>query len=137
MIKDELKSSLQEKIRKDELAPSDIPAYLILFCHLGNQIEDLQDEVLGWNRKIQFTIEESGTYWISIIEGQFSTGVGKIENADLYLSLPVKEAVQIFSGVKSAEELFTTGVLKFEGDLMDGAKLQEIIEIVIEEIENA
>jgi len=137
MINDEFKISLSEKIRQGELKPDDIPAYLTLFCHLGTQVEDLQDEVMDWNRKIQFMIEESGIYWISILEGKFSTGEGKIDNADLNLSLPVKEAIQIFSGEKSAEELFTAGLLKFEGDLMDGAKLQEIIEIVIEEIEYA
>ncbi len=47
MISTETKERLNRKIQDGEFVVEDIPAYLTLFCQIGNEVDDLQDEVVG------------------------------------------------------------------------------------------
>ena len=135
MINEALKEELNEKIQEGEFDVPDIPAYLTLFCEMGNEIEDLQDEVEDWNRRINLVLEGLGTYWITVEDGRFTTGEGAIENPNLVLTLDAQEGAMVFSGDKDAKAAYMSGALKVEGDLPDAVKMQTLIEIVVEEIE--
>ena len=135
MINQELKETLNEKIQEGEFDVEDIPAYLDLFCQMGNEIEDLQEEVEGWNRRIQFVMAGLGTHWLTVEDGQFATGAGALDDANVVLEVTAVNAAQIFSGDKDAKAAYMSGDLKVEGDLPDAVKVQTLIEIVVEEIE--
>jgi len=135
MINQDLKETIKKKIQDGEFEVADIPGYLTLFCETGNEIEDLQDEVEDWNRRIHFVMEGLGTYWITIEDGHFATGEGAIEDPNFILTFDAMEAALIFAGDKDAKTAYMSGVLKVQGELPDAVKIQTLIEIVTEEIE--
>ena len=61
MINEAVKEELNEKIQEGEFEAADIPAYLILFCEMGNEIEDMQEEAEDWSRRINLVLEGLGT----------------------------------------------------------------------------
>ena len=135
MIDQAIKETLNEKIQDGEFDVADIPAYLTLFCQMGNEIEDLQEEVEGWDRRIQFELDGLGTYWLTVQDGRFAGGEGALQDANLILTLAASEAALVFAGDKDAKAAYMSGDLKVEGDLPDAIKVQSLIEIVAEEIE--
>ena len=135
MINEAVKEELNKKIQEGEFDAADIPAYLTLFCEMGNEIEDLQDEVEDWNRRINLVLEGLGTFWITVEDGLFTTGEGAIENPNLVLTLDAQEGAMVFSGDKDAKAAYMSSALKVEGNLPDAVKMQTLIEIVGEEIE--
>lgn len=135
MINEQLKESLNEKIQDGEFDVADIPAYLTLFCEMGNEVEDLQDEVEDWSRRIVFDLDGLGKYWLVVEEGAFSMGDGALDGANLTLSMAALDAAMIFAGDKDAKAAYMSGALKVDGDLPDAVKIQTLIEIVAEEIE--
>jgi hypothetical protein len=66
MVDTNLKQTLNEKIQQGDFSSQDIPAYIELFCQMGNEVPDLKDEVDGWDRKIQFQMDGLDNYWIEI-----------------------------------------------------------------------
>ncbi len=135
MIDVELKESLNQKIQVGEFGVADFANFLTIFCQLGNNIADLQDEVEDWNRKVQITLGEIGSYWIAVKNGKFATGEGKIDDANLTLNAAAEVAARVFSGEQDGETAFLSGALKVQGDLPDAIKFYELLELVIEEIE--
>ncbi len=135
MIDAELKAAMHEKIESGDFAPVDIPVYLKLFCQIASGTGDVQDEVAGWDRKIQFQLEGADNVWIAVEGGQFTNGAGALENPDLVLTLSPQNAAQMFSGQKDAKVAYTAGLLKITGKIPDALKLQTILGIVNEEIE--
>jgi putative sterol carrier protein len=135
MINQKRKETLTQKIQNGEFQAADFSDYFKVFCHLGNTLEDLQDEVEGWDRKIQIDLDGSGCYWISIEEGEFTTGEGKIEGTHLTLSAAADAAVKVFSGEQDGEAAFLSGALKINGDLPDAIKFHELLELVIDEVD--
>ncbi len=135
MIDAELKANIHEKIESGDFAPADIPAYLKLFCQIGEATDDVQDEVAGWDRKIQFQLQEGDNVWITVEGGKFAEGAGALENPDLVLTLSPQNAALMFAGQKDAKVAYQTGALKITGKIPDALKLQTILGIVNEEIE--
>jgi putative sterol carrier protein len=135
MINEELKAALKEKIDAGEFDFADIPAYLTLFCEMGNEVGDLQDEVEGWDRRINFVLAGVNPHWITIEDGRFTTGEGSLEDANLVLILDAANAALVFTGDLDARAAFMSGALKVEGELPDAVKMQTLIEIAGEEIE--
>ena len=140
MINQDLKEALNEKIEEGEFDVVDIPAYLTLFCELGNEIEELQEEVEDWDRRVNFelagaNVHCANAYWVIIENGRFSTGEGSLDEADLVLKLEAFHAAQIFAGDMDAKAAYMSGALKVQGELPDAVKMQTLIEIVGEEIE--
>ena len=134
-MNEQLKESLNEKIQDGEFDVADIPAYLTLFCEMGNEVEDLQDEVEDWGRRIVFDLDGLGKYWLVVEDGAFSMGEGTLVDANLTLSMAALDAAMIFAGDKDAKAAYMSGALKVDGDLPDAVKIQTLIEIVAEEIE--
>jgi putative sterol carrier protein len=135
MINQTLKQTLNAKIQDGEFDVADIPAYLTLFCEMGNEIEDLQAEVEDWNRRIVFDMDGLGKHWLIVEEGQFSTGAGSLDDANVILTISAIDAAQVFAGDKDAKAAYMSGALKVTGELPDAVKVQTLIEIVAEEIE--
>ena len=135
MINEELKEALNEKIEGGEFDIEDIPAYLTMFCEIGNEVEELQDEVEGWDRRINFVLAGMNPHWIAVEDGRFTTGVGFLEDANLVLTMDAADAALVFAGDLDAQAAFMSGALKVEGELPDAVKMQTLIEIVGEEIE--
>ena len=134
-MNEQLKESLNQKIQGGEFDVADIPAYLTLFVEMGNEVQDLQDEVEDWNRRIIFDLEGLGSYWLVVEEGAFSGGEGVVADANLTLSMSALDAAMVFAGDKDAKAAYMSGALKVSGDLPDAVKVQTLIEIVAEEIE--
>ena len=131
----QLKDTLNTKIQDGEFDVADIPAYLTLFVEMGNEVEDLQDEVEDWSRRIVFDLEGLGKYWLVVEDGVFSGGEGGLDDANLTLSMSALDAAMVFAGDKDAKAAYMSGALKVDGDLPDAVKIQTLIEIVAEEIE--
>ena len=70
---------------------------------MGNEIEDLQEEVAGWNRCIYLEMVGLGNYWITVEDGRFATGEGSVDNPNLTLTAAAADVAQIFSGDMDAE----------------------------------
>lgn len=134
-MNDELKEIINQKIQDGEFEAADLANFFTVFCQLGNEIDDLQEEVEGWNRVILINLEAAGSFWLKLSDGKFTNGTGKIENANLFLTLDADLAAQIFIGEKDAEAALNAGELKIAGDLPDAMKFHELLELVLEEIE--
>ena len=132
----QIKESLKAKFENGEFADTDLPSFFDVFSHLGNEIEDIQDVVNGWNSVVEFELADAGSFWIQIRDGKFSNGTGNNPEASLRLSLSAATAAQIFVGEKDAESLLNSGELRITGDLEDATRFHEILELVLEEIEN-
>ncbi len=135
MVDTDLKATIHEKIENGELGPADIPAYLRLFCQIGSATDDIQDEVSGWNRRIQFKLDGPENVWIAVDAGKFTDGAGELENPDLILTISAVNAARMFAGEKDAKAAYMTGALKIDGKIPDALKLQTVLGIVNEEIE--
>jgi hypothetical protein len=135
MIDEELKESVNRKIEDGSFGPVDIPDYLTVFCQLGNDLEELQEEVDGWNRQIAFELAGAGNYWVAVNDGRFTTGKGTLKDQDLLLTIDAIDAARLFSGDLDAEAALNSGALRIFGDLPDAIKVQELFEIAGEEIE--
>lgn len=135
MINQQLKEDLNRRISDGEFAAADLPAFFTLFCQIGDENEEIQEEVEGWCQRIQLDLPGLDLYWITVEDGRFTTAQGAIERPDLIFTMGAAEAVQIFIGDLDAESAFVSGALKVQGDLPDALKLQTLIEIVADEIE--
>ena len=76
MVDEALKEKLAEKVDEGSLTPADIPDYMNLFVQICNENEEVQEEVEGWDRTFQFSIEGSDNLWMKIAGGKFETAGG-------------------------------------------------------------
>jgi hypothetical protein len=135
MSDSQLRKALKRKFDSREFAPTDLPAFFEVFSQLGNQIEDIQDEVDGWDQVVEFDLQGTGVFWIAIEGGRLSNGSGSRPDAQLRLVMSGSTAAQIFLGEVDAEAALNSGGLKLEGDLQTGIRFYELLELVLEEIE--
>ncbi len=135
MTNQNLKETLREKIEEGEFDVADIASFLTLFCEMGNDLEELQEAVEGWDRRINFVLAGADSHWISIEDGRFETGEGSLEDANLVLTMDAADAAGLFAGDKDAVAAYMSGAVKVEGDLPDAEKMKALIQIVGEEIE--
>jgi putative sterol carrier protein len=132
---DNLKNIIAKKLEDGSFSGKDLGKYFQVFCEIGKNSEDFQDEIEDWNRTIVFDIEESGIFWISTNGNEIATGEGEPKQIDLTLKLNIKNVLKIFSGDLDPGVAFMTGKLKLKGELPDALKFSELMEIVAEEIE--
>ncbi len=131
------KQAMRDKFAEGEFGVPDIPDYLALFCAIANETPDVQDEVAGWDRRVQFDLTGGEPVWMTVEGGRFEAGSGQIENVDLTLRLSPQEAARMFCGEKDAKASYQTGALEVEGAIPDALRLQSVLGIVNEEIEYA
>ena len=131
----ELREELSQKIKEGSLSAYDLKNYFLIFCEIGKDSEDFQEEIENWERIISFDLGEAGIFWISTYGGEISTGTGDQEQVDLKLKLSLENVIKVFSGELDPGTAFMTGKLKLKGELPDAMKFNELMEIVAEEIE--
>jgi len=131
-----LKKKLAEKIDDSEFGVGDIADYLGLFVQVGNENDDVKDEVEGWNRVVVLQLVDSDAYWIKVVDGAFTTGTGHPEGADVVLRAKGQTIAAILCGDKDATMAYTTGALKIDGKLSDAVKMRSLIGAVREVIED-
>jgi putative sterol carrier protein len=135
MVDEALKEKLAEKVDEGSLAPADIPDYMNLFVQICNENEEVQEEVEGWDRTFQFTIEGANNLWMKIEGGKFSTGPGDTAEPDVTLEFDSDTAVGIFSGEIDATQAYMNNELRVIGALPDAVKFRTLTELVRDELE--
>ena len=135
MVDEALKEKLAEKVDEGSLTPADIPDYMNLFVQICNENEEVQEEVEGWDRTFQFSIEGSDNLWMKIAEGKFSTAAGDTAEPDVTLEFDSDTAVGIFSGEIDATQAYMNNELKVIGPLPDAVKFRTLTELVRDELE--
>jgi putative sterol carrier protein len=131
----QLKKAIHDKIEDGTLGAGDIPDYLRVLCAIGNATADIQDEVDGWNCRLQLELAGAGEHWVTVAAGRFECGAGRLAANDVRLAMSAAVAAEIFAGERDAKAAFLTGALKIEGALPNAVKFQSIVEIVVEELE--
>ncbi len=135
MVDKALKEKLAAKVDEGSLTPPDIPDYMNLFVQICNENEEVQEEVEGWDRKFQFSIDGSDNLWMKIAAGKFSTAGGDIAEPDVTLEFDSDTAVGIFSGEIDATQAYMNNELKVIGPLPDAVKFRTLTELVRDELE--
>ena len=135
MVDKALKEKLAAKIDEGDFGPADLPEFLTLFCQIGNESDDVQEEVEGFTKTYQFDLEGGEAFWLTVEDGKFTGGAGQAAKADITLRTTAATGAKIFTGEKDATSAYQSGALKIEGQLPDAVKLRALIEIVREEIE--
>lgn len=135
MVDEALKVKLAEKVDEGSLTPADIPDYMNLFVQICNENEEVQEEVEGWDRTFQFSIEGSDNLWMKLAAGKFSTAMGDTPEPDVTLEFDSDTAVGIFSGEIDATQAYMNNELKVIGPLPDAVKFRTLTELVRDELE--
>ena len=130
-----LRKELAAKIDEGEFGVDDIANYLALFAVVGNENNDVKEEVEGWNRLVVLQLKDSDAYWLKVADQVFSSGLGSPEGADLVLRAKGVTIAAILCGDKDATMAYTTGSLKIDGKLSDAVKMRSLIGAVREVIE--
>ena len=136
MVDEALKVKLAEKVDEGSLTPADIPDYMKLFVQICNENEEVQEEVEGWDRAFQFSIDGSDNLWMKIVTGKFSTAMGDTTEPDVTLEFDSDTAVGIFSGEIDATQAYMNNELKVIGPLPDAVKFRTLTELVRDELED-
>jgi putative sterol carrier protein len=131
----DLRKKLAGKIDEGEFGVGDIESYLTLFAAVGNENDDVKDEVEDWDRLVVLQLAEGDAYWLKIEGGAFESGKGAPEGATLVLKAKGATIAAILCGEKDATMAYTTGALKIDGKLPDAVKMRSLIGLVREEIE--
>ncbi len=131
---EKLRQVMVEKLESGEFEVGDIPAYLQLFVQLGNENEDVKDEVDGWNKTVVLSLAEGASYWIRIADGNFETGEGRPEDVGLVLTAKAQIVANILCGDQDPTAAYMSGALKIEGGIPDAVRMRGLIALVREEI---
>lgn len=129
-----LKVKMVAKLEDGEFQVEDIPEYLKLFAELGNENEDVKDEVEGWNKTVVLSLLEGPEYWIRIADGTFQSGDGRPADASLVLKASAQVVANILCGDQDPTAAYMSGSLKIEGGLPDAVRMRGLIALVREEL---
>jgi putative sterol carrier protein len=135
VIDKDLKARIHASIDEGEFGVADIPAYLELLAQIATDTQDVQDEVDGWDRRIQLSLDGADDAWVTVEGGTFAAGSGSVDAPDLVLAIAASTAAQLFSGARDAKAAYMAGQLRIEGPIPDALRFQNILTIVNEEIE--
>ena len=105
----------------------DIESYLTLFAAVGNESDDVKDEVEDWDRLVVLQLAEGDAYWLKIEGGSFQSGKSAPEGATLVLKAKGTTIAAILCGEKDATMAYTTGALKIDGKLPDAVKMRSLL----------
>ena len=131
-----LLNTIREKLLEETFTAGDIPEYLQLFCEIGNAEEDMQEEVEGWNKTMQVVVTDQCEYYIQISDGTFTLNEGKADAADFTLTMKPDDAARILTGQKDPKLAYFTGALKIDGNINDAIRIESMIEIILDELED-
>lgn len=129
-----LKEKMVEKLENGEFEVEDIPEYLALFAQLGNENEDVQDEIDGWNKTVVLSLAEGPEYWLRIADAKFESGEGRPADAGLVLKAKGQMVANILCGDQDPTAAYMSGALKIEGGVPDAVRMRGLIALVREEL---
>lgn len=129
-----LKTKMVEKLENGEFEVDDIAEYLKLFVDLGNENEDVLDEVDGWSKTVVLSLNEGPEYWIRIADNKFSTGEGRPADTNLVLKCKGQVMANILCGDQDPTAAYMSGALKIEGGVPDAVRMRGLIALVREEL---
>ncbi len=114
---------------------SEIMSLLKKIEEVAAKSEDVEAEIEGWDRILQFVIEDAQPFYIEVKDGKFKIHEGTHENPDLTFETNKETITGILSGEIDATSAYMSGDLKITGALPDAVKFRTIIEIVRDEME--
>ncbi len=129
-----LKAKMVKKLENGEFEVDDIPEYLTLFASLGNENEDVSDEVDGWNKTVVLSLTEGPEFFIRIAGGKFESGAGRPADTTLVLKAKSQVVANILCGDQDPTAAYMTGALKIEGGVPDAVRMRGLIALVREEL---
>ncbi len=135
MVDKKIKEEMLQKIEDGSFGVNDIKEYMDLFVELANESEDVEYEIEGWDRILNFKLENANNFSLVFEDGEITLG-NLIENADVTLELDAKIAAGVFTGEIDATSAYMSGDLKIKGALPDAVKFRTIVELVREELED-
>ncbi len=97
--------------------------------------EDVEAEIEGWNRVLQFNIEGAQPFYIEVKDGKMKIHEGTHDQPDLVFEANRDTILGILSGEIDATSAYMSGDLKITGALPDAVKFRTILEIVRDEME--
>jgi len=134
-IDEVLKERMKDKIEDGSFAVEDLQDYFTLFTQMANHTDDVQDEVDGFDRKFQFTLEGHDNVWLTIKDQKFEMGLGDIEAPDITLEMKARVTAGVFTGQEDATAAYMSGDLKVSGILSDAIKFRTIVDLVREALD--
>ncbi|MBN2151451.1 MAG: SCP2 sterol-binding domain-containing protein [Candidatus Lokiarchaeota archaeon] len=136
MVDKELARELRDKIEKDTITVDDIPKYLTVIKEVAKESEEIQDEIDGWVKSVQFKVKDKLDAWISFDNGEVEVKTGLKENADVTLEMDEETAVGLFSGKVDGASAYMAGRLKVNGPLPDAIKFNMVSQIIRDELQD-
>jgi putative sterol carrier protein len=129
------REEIVKKINNETFSINDIPDFMENAVEIANSSEDVAEEIEGMNKKFQFDLGGTADFWLKIEAGNFSSGRGKIENADCTLILTDENMAKLIAGSLDGTSAYMAGELQIQGSLADAQKFATILEIVHDELE--
>ncbi|NHJ86848.1 MAG: FAD-binding protein, partial [Asgard group archaeon] len=130
----DIKQIIIRKIKDSSFNISDIPLYLEVMVEICNTNEKIQKKSSKIKLQFQFSIENGSNYWIKITNGHFTTGEGKLAEADVSIIMQKSIAAGIFTGEVNATSAYMRKQIKFLGSMRHGLKFQQWTNAVTEEL---
>ncbi len=136
MVDKALAKELKDKIEKDSITVADIPKYLNVIKEVAKESEEIQDEIDGWVKTVQFKVIDKLDAWISFDNGEVDVAVGNKVNADVTLTMDEATAVRLFAGRVDGASAYMAGSLKVVGPLPDAIKFNTVSNIIRDELQD-
>ncbi|MEM1657975.1 MAG: SCP2 sterol-binding domain-containing protein [Candidatus Jordarchaeales archaeon] len=96
--------------------------------------EDIQAEIEGWDRILQFNIEGAQPFYVQTKNGKLTIHQGTHQNPDLTFEASKETILAILKGELDATSAYMSGDLKITGPLPDAVKFRTILEIARDEL---
>lgn len=130
---------LMQKIENEDFGKDDIDAYLDLVVSFSNENEEILEEMEDLGDK-SFVFDVDGVaekFWLKIEDGKLATGKGSLESPTLLYTLPVEVCLGILAGTEDSTAAYMQGKLKVEGSLSDATSFVSLLELILEEMQDA
>jgi len=127
---------LKAKVGDGSFSATDIPAYLKILVDISNKSDDIKEEVEGWDRTFQFKVADKLKAWLSVKDGQFTSGLGDAASPDITLEMTDSNGPGIITGDIDATSAYMSGDLKVIGPLPDAVKFRTIVDMVREALDD-
>jgi putative sterol carrier protein len=134
-IDEELRDSVLDRIEEGTFCADDLKDYFTVFTQICNNTEDVQDEVEGFDRKFQITLDGEPAAWLRIEGLKFEMGSGAIEAPNTVLDMNARVALDIFAGLVDPTAAYMSGDLKVDGILADALVFRSLLDLVQDELE--
>jgi len=104
-----------------------------IFEEKAAKIEELKDELAGFEKVFQISVTDGEPCYIELKEGKFNVVKGQHENPSLVLTADSAVWEQILKGELDSVAAYMSGQLRIEGSLEDAMKLKTILDKVVSE----